>query len=103
MFLCHWESAGPLPLGLCRLRGARSPSERPGEVAAGWGSSQLSKGRKMTLTLRSVRVTGLPWGSGRPPPQLPHERGGPFPAAGPPPPGPRPVAHVLDKPVKLAP
>lgn len=99
MFLCHWESAGPPPLGLCRLRGARSPSERPEVVAAGWGSSQLSKGRKMTLTLSSVPVTGLPWGSGTPPSSR-EER--PFSCRWPSS-GPRPVAHVLGKPVKLAP
>lgn len=88
---------------LCQLRGASSLSENPGVVATGWGCSQLSRDHKMTLVLSSVLVMGLPWVSG----PLPHGREALLLLLGrkslPPPPGLAPVAHVLDKPVKLAP
>ena len=62
-----------------------------------------ARDHKMTLVLSSVLVMGLPWGSG----PLPHGQVALLLLLGrkslPPPLGLAPMAHVLDKPVKLAP
>lgn len=87
---------------LCRLQGTSSLSENPGAVASGVVPSS-ARDHKMTLVLSSVLVMGLPWGSG----PLPHGWEALLLLLGrkslPPPLGLAPVAHVLDKPVKLAP